>query len=694
MKIITPDCDYIQDIEKYKKNLKHLKPGSRVLIFRSDPAGISEALIGNWELNLISIPVEPYLTPQATIEFIKKECSPHVIVHCTDTKNIFEFLDGGELSPVEDYAIFYTSGTTSNPKGVVQTREAMKYNAIAVAELHEFNKNSVHLTALPLYHCNAAAMSLFGNYFMNGTAVFLKKFKPETYFEYCEKYQAGTANLVPTMIADLLEAKLKWPTQLRYVLTAATALSQEICKKFYNLYGSKLRQGYGLSEAINFSFTMPLLNDIEFKKHMVDNYPAVGLPIPGTEFKIENGEVFVRGPNNMRCYWNNKIATEETIINGWIKTGDKGELRDGFLVLTGRFKEIIIKGGDNYSPVMIEDEFRRSGITGDIVVVGCKDNRLGEDIALVANKYQKINIDNKKLQPASVRYGNIQRTQTKKPQRKLMSKGMVSMSLPTEEYNNTLKSAGRIAEKIILKTPTTPQQKYLYNISKKLIKNAGEENCYNSVKPFFNAIESKLDVFWNGDLKEHIFKGMTKEWESLMNDTPMGGFPKLAHQFCLENNLYQGKILEVGAGVGNFSKYIPAGVDYIRSDLKSSFLKGDYKNEIILNIDDPYTIDNAFNMIVGINVFHCAKNKQKAIQNAYNNLLPGGYLLLGEGQAPGDVWALDILFGFIDGWWNRGGFIDRYKWLDMFNVLSPSEIGYSVYREGKYDLGGILWLKK
>lgn len=693
MKIITPDCEYKQDIEKYKENLKHLPKGSRILIKRSDPAGISEALIGNWELGLVSIPVEPYFTPKTTMDFIQQDCRPHAIVNCTDSKIIFEFLDGGELSPETDHAIFYTSGTTGNPKGVVQTREGMKSNALAVANLHNFSIDSTHLTALPLYHCNAAAMSLFGNYFNGGTVVFLKKFTPKAYFEAAERYGAQTANLVPTMVADLSKSGLPFPSKLKYVLTAATALSQEICKDFYTAYGAKLRQGYGLSEAVNFSFTMPLLNDEEFKFEMVDNYPPVGKLVQG-EYRILDGEVQLRGENIMRCYWNNAEATKATFTeDGWFKTGDRGELRGEYLVLTGRFKEIIIKGGDNYSPVMIEDEFRRAGVTGDLAVVGCKDERLGEDIALVCSDYQPIWIKNRKLQPAAVRYGKVERTQTRKPQRTKMSKGLVSMSIPDSGYSGTLEAAGRLAQRIVKFKATNDQQRYILTVANKLLPYAGSGDAYDSVKPYLSAIDRNLEDWWYGRLDNHIFSGLP--WKALMNDPPMGGYPKLAHQFCKENDLYSGKVLEIGAGVGNFSRYVPCTTDYLRTDIDTKFLTGEYSdNEMRLNIDMPYQLMRGYDLIVGVNVMHCSRNKMTAIVNAYESLNGGGVLLLGEGQNPAEVWAMDILFGFIDGWWDRGGFIHRYDWLELFSKLSPSEMGYSVYREGKYDLGGLIWLRK
>lgn len=699
MNIITPDCEYKTNIEQYKQKMAHLPAGSRVLVKRSDPAGISEALIGNWELNLISIPVEPYSTHKSVMEFITADCMPHAIVNCTDNKVIFEFIDGGDLSPVTDHAIFYTSGTTGNPKGVVQTRAGMESNARTVAKLHGFDQTSVHLTALPLYHCNAAAMSLFGNYFNGGTAVFLKRFTTENYFKFINEYGATTANLVPTFVADLVKAKQPWPISLKYVLTAATALSQEICKNFFELYGPRLRQGYGLSEAVNFSFTMPLLDSENFKKHMVENYPAVGLPIDGTEFRLVDGEVQVRGPNTMRCYWNNPTATNAALTDdGWLRTGDRGEQRDGFMVLTGRFKEIIIKGGDNYSPVMIEDEFRRSNIVGDLAVVSAADARLGEDIGLVVEQYQPIVLNTQKLQPAAVRFAKVSRTQTRKPQRNIMRRGLVSMALE-DQYRGDLAEASKLAKHILkLALPKNAQQFYIWHAAEKLAKFEGTGSARPVVKHYFKIIDQHIEEFWAGQLSGHELIKKANAWENLMCMEPMGNYAKLTNQFVRENDLLGLDFLEVGAGVGNFTRLViqDATGKYTRSDLKSKFLHGAFgtaEAEVDISVGSVLTAD----VVVGVNVFHCVPDYANAVQNMWKSVRPSGTLIITEGNPDPSghgVWALDLLFGLIDGWWDAGGFRTRQEWLDVLNTLDAQEFGYSVYREGSNDCGGLYWAKK
>lgn len=703
MKIITPDCEYQQDIERYKQNLKHLKPGSRVLIKRSDPAGIAEALIGNWELNLVSIPVEPYHTPADVMQFVTNDCRPHAIVNCTDSDVIFEFCNGGELSPETDHAIFYTSGTTGNPKGVVQTRAGMRHNALATAELHGFNTDSVHLTALPLYHCNAAAMSLFGNYFVGGTVVFLKKFSPDAYFGNAEQYGAETANLVPTQVADLVNARLTWPKSLRYVLTAATALGQEICREFYNLYGPKLRQGYGLSEAVNFSFTMPLLDDSEFKKQMVDNYPAVGLPIPGTEFRIVNEEVQVRGPNLMRGYWNNPEATETAFDNGWLKTGDRGELRDGYMVLTGRFKEIIIKGGENYSPVMIEDQYRRHGLTGEFAVVGCQDLRLGEAFALIIDPANTTTLNSTlpaNLRPSVINYSTVLRTSTRKPQRGKMSKDLFTVSLPESGYSASMEHAGRVAKKVLSLGPAkNAQQEYILNVATKLAPYAGPGQAYPTLAPYFNEMEQCFPAYWLGEITAHdIIRNVGSEnWVNLMCEYPMGEYPKMVLKFLESKGLLAKRILEVGAGIGNFTRLVKNRVtgSYLRTDIRKKFLTGEFGfPECQIDISQP--IAGEYDCIVGVNVFHCAD--PAALTNSYSALASKGFLVMGEGNPcptdTQDVWAMDLKCGLIDGWWDAGGFRDRETWTKQLRDAGFRNLGFSVLREGKYDLGGLIWAQK
>lgn len=697
--ILTPDSQHTIDLVAYKRSLVSCRPGSRVMMLTQDPARLAECLIGNWESNLVSVPVDPRL-PESVIDYIKKDCEPHAIV----TDSGIELADSRELSPTEDYGIFYTSGTTGRPKGVVQTRSGLEHNARAVAHLHGFKTGTTHVTALPLFHCNAAAMSLFGNYFLGGTAVFLAKFTPQAFFEACQRYRAETANVVPPFVLDLAASGLSWPTDLKYVLSAAMALNQEVSKAFYQTYGARLRQGYGLSESVNFSFTMPVLDDDDYRREMVESYPPVGHAIPGTEFRIKDGEVQVRSPSVMRCYWRNAQATQEAFDDDWLRTGDLGELRGDYLVLIGRKKELINRGGEKFSPVMIEDEYRRAGLAGDFAVVACQDDRLGESLALVMD----INIESvpenlpPKLSPSVMVYGQVQRTATRKPQRASMGRGLFSVSHPESGYSDSMRHAGRIAAGILDLGPARDaQQQYILDVAEKLAAFAGPGRAYPTLAPYLDAIENNMERFWTGEISGHdIIRIPGKDhWIRLMCDYPMGEYPRMVERFMTQHDMWNKSILEVGAGIGNFTrlakKHQPE--NYLRTDIKKSFLSGDFGfPERPLDLNRPFDLPEPVDCVVGVNTFHCAN--PAALRHAYDSLVYGGYLVMGEGNPwpthDQHVWAMDLKCGFIDGWWDQGGFRDRATWLADLKSAGFREIGFSVFRESNHDLGGLIWARK
>lgn len=324
--------------------------------------------------------------------------------------------------------IIYTSGSTGNPKGVLLSKEAVEHNALAVSKLHHFS-NRAHATCLPLYHCNALMMSLIGSYLSNSKLIMLTSFDSDVYMRAIAHHGVTTASIVPALIPKLLRTEEKFPETLKYFISAAAPLTRDMASSFYKKFGAKLRQGYGLSEAVNFSFLMPPLNTVDFVKEYLWNYPPVGLPLDGCQFRIsEDGEVEVKGPNVMEGYWRNKAATSLTLQSGWLKTGDVGYLRGKFLVLSGRKKEIINRGGSSYHPADLEEQYvKLFKCNSPFVVVPVKHEILDNEIGVCVDRTKgSLNGDivgslsglfHAPIVPSVVSVGRIHRTSTGKPQR-------------------------------------------------------------------------------------------------------------------------------------------------------------------------------------------------------------------------------------------------------------------------------------
>lgn len=410
--------------------LDNIKPAKRYAVILENGLDLAQLLIEIYKKNAIAVPIAPN-THQAQIDHIISHSDVDGIFSKSHKAITFTTRQSTYISPPEDRFIIYTSGSTGNPKGVVHTKTSVESNARAVAKLHQFGPESPHATCLPLFHCNALMMSLIGCYLTNTPLVVLNKFDANVYFKIIDKYQIKTASIVPALLEQLINTAPNWPQSLKYLITAAAPLSKNLANNFFKLYGPKLIQGYGLSEAVNFSFVTPLLSPEQFVAQYIWSTPPVGVPLENTEFKLtEEGEVLVKGQNNMKGYWLNEEATNVCLSkDNWLKTGDLGEVREEYLVLTGRKKEVINKGGETYYPAALEEMYRENFESNiPFIVVPSQHKILDNDISVIIDtSVQSLSQENlfrslehffsSGLIPSSLSFKPVSRTSTGKPQR-------------------------------------------------------------------------------------------------------------------------------------------------------------------------------------------------------------------------------------------------------------------------------------
>ena len=229
---------------------------------------------------------------------------------------------------------------------------------------------------------------------------------------------------------------------MKYLITASHGLKQKLAEEFFSIYGNKLIQGYGLTEAVNFSFIMPQLSNEDFIREYINNKPPIGYPVGDTEYKIIDNELCIKGSNTMLGYYENKEETERVLVKGWLKTGDLAYIRNGYVVLDGRKKELINRGGESICPVELEEELVHLGLPKDIIVFRNTNNHLGEDISISIN--QSINLDylfailvEKKFRYSSISFFDGQYTPTHKPMRIQMGDLYLSM-VGEDKYNELL----------------------------------------------------------------------------------------------------------------------------------------------------------------------------------------------------------------------------------------------------------------
>ncbi|MEU8786632.1 class I adenylate-forming enzyme family protein [Streptomyces sp. NPDC048637] len=431
--------------------LAELPAGARVVIRLPNGHELADVLLACFDRRLVAVPLHPRTTDRAVAGIAERVSAAALVdrhgLHHTGLPDVHP-------APDDLAFIMFTSGSTGPQKGVMLSRRAVLGNAAKTAALHGLAPERPHGTCLPLYHCNALVMSLLGTH-LTGTPLTLQPaFDPAGYFAALDDSGARTASIVPALLADLLEAGPDWPDGLEYLITAAAPLTSDLARRFHRRYGARLRQGYGLTEAVNFSFTMPRLDDAEFRDQYLEHTPPVGAPLPDTELRLESGEVWIRTPDLMTGYWQDSHTTAAAVTDdGWLRTGDLAELRDGLLVLRGRAGERINRGGEKHYPLDLEHGWRAAGLSGRFAAVAVDEPTLGQDFGLVATEQPVTAVrelyEQAPLRPSVIQFGGFLATATGKPRRTAMSRGLAARRLAPARYERLLCHAAATAHDLL-----------------------------------------------------------------------------------------------------------------------------------------------------------------------------------------------------------------------------------------------------
>lgn len=301
-----------------------------------------------------------------------------------------------KLTEDDEAAIYFSSGTTGFPKAIVHAHRSLIHSARVEQNHHGQTKDDVFLCIPPLYH-TGAKMHWFGSLISGGRAVLLKGVKPEWIIRTVSEEKCTIVWLLVPWAQDILDAIDRGDinledytlSQWRLMHIGAQPVPPSLIKRWKKHFPNhKYDTNYGLSESIGPGCVHLGVDNI----HKVG---AIGKAGYGWEVRIvdenrndvargEVGELAVKGPGVMLCYFNDEKATDEVLSDGWLFTGDMAkEDEDGFIYLVDRKKDVIISGGENIYPVQIEDFLRKNDAIKDVAVIGVPDARLGEITAAI-----------------------------------------------------------------------------------------------------------------------------------------------------------------------------------------------------------------------------------------------------------------------------------------------------------------------
>lgn len=268
-----------------------------------------------------------------------------------------------DVQASDDALLMYTSGTTGRPKGVVHTQSSLLAGGWTVTNAHKLTPDDRGFGVLPFYHINGLCVSVMGSLVSGGSLAMVSRFSASRFWQQADDGGITWFSVVPTIISHLLHGSTNpsdaLKARLRFGRSASSALAVETQTAFQNRFGIPIVETMGLTETA----AQCLSNPLEPERQKIGS-PGYGI---GNDGRVADatgqdmavgveGEIQIRGPNVMKEYLKNPEATRETFIGDWLRTGDLGRKdADGYIFVTGRLKELIIKGGENIAPREIDE---------------------------------------------------------------------------------------------------------------------------------------------------------------------------------------------------------------------------------------------------------------------------------------------------------------------------------------------------
>ena len=366
-----------------------------------------------------------------------------------------------EISEEDFGAIYFSSGTTGFPKAILHKHLSLTQAAEMEQKHHETGRDDVFLCIPPLYH-TGAKFHWMGSLVAGSKAVLLKGAKPETILSAVSNEKCTIVWLLVPWAQDILDAFDRGDlnpkdfnlSQWRLMHIGAQPVPPSLIKRWKEYFPNhQYDTNYGLSES-----TGP--GCVHLGMENIHKVGAIGIPGYRWECRIvkedgitdvapgDVGELIVKGPGVMTCYYNNEEATKETIRDGWLFTGDMAKQdEDGFIYLVDRKKDVIVSGGENIYPVQIEDYIRKNDKVKDVAVIGQADQRLGEITAAIIESKEGMTLTEEEVnefclgmarykRPKKIIFTKIPRNATGKIEKPKLREMYGATNLVEKETNN------------------------------------------------------------------------------------------------------------------------------------------------------------------------------------------------------------------------------------------------------------------